>query len=223
MGCLYALRGTLKERGEQVKGQRVAVQGFGNVGSNAARLLHADGAKIVAVSDVKGGVRNPEGLDIPALLEWVKQKRSVAGFPGTDACTNDELLTTDCDVLVPAALGGVLTRRNAGDVRARIVLEGANHPTDPDADEVLEKKGVWVIPDIYANAGGVTVSYFEWVQNIQQFTWDEERVNTELEKIMKDAHERIMAIVKQRGVSMRTAAFILAIGRVAKATVMRGI
>jgi glutamate dehydrogenase (NAD(P)+) len=222
-GVLYVCREILRDVGLPIKGTRFAVQGFGNVGSHAARLISDDGGKIVAVSDVHGGVRNPQGLDVPALFEHVKRFGTVKGFSGGDACSSDEVLLADCEVLVPAALGGVLTGDNADHVRARIIVEGANAPVTPEADELFEKKGIVVVPDILANAGGVTVSYFEWVQNLQHVAWDEERVNAELERIMKEAYERVAQISRSRKLPLRTAAFVLAIGRVGKATVLRGI
>jgi glutamate dehydrogenase (NAD(P)+) len=206
-----------------MKGMRFAVQGFGNVGSHVARLFHDAGALLVAVSDVHGGVQNPKGLDVPALFEHVKRHGSVKDFGGGNACSNDEVLVTDCDVLVPAALGNVIDRKLAQEVRARIVLEGANAPCTPDADEVFEQRGVLVVPDILANAGGVTVSYFEWVQNLQHVTWDEERVNTELERVMAEGYEKVGQISRSRKLPLRTSAYVLAIGRVGKATVLRGI
>jgi glutamate dehydrogenase (NAD(P)+) len=222
-GVLYICREILRDVGLPVKGTRFAIQGFGNVGSHSARLLHEDGGQIVAVSDVHGGVKNPSGIDIPALFEHVKRTGTVKGFGGGQPCGNEEILGADCEVLIPAALGGVLNKVNAPEIRARIVVEGANGPTTPEADEIFEKRGVLVVPDILANAGGVTVSYFEWVQNLQHLTWDEDRVNAELEKIMKEAYERIAQISRTRKIPLRTAAFILAIGRVGKATVLRGI
>ena len=222
-GLLYVAREVLKDVGLQVKGTRFAVQGFGNVGSHAARLLAEDGGVVVAVTDVHGGVKNPRGLDVPQLLDWARKQGSVKGFPGGQSCSNEELLTCDCDVLLPAALGGSLTRPIAGEVRAKIVLEGANAPCTPEADEIFEKRGVLVVPDILANAGGVTVSYFEWVQNLQHVTWEEERVNTELEKVMREAWDKVAHISRTRKLPLRTSAFVLAIGRVGKATVMRGI
>jgi glutamate dehydrogenase (NAD(P)+) len=222
-GLLYVCREILRDVGSQVKATRFAVQGFGNVGSHAVRLIHDDGGIVVAVSDVHGGVINPRGLDIPALFEHAKRHGTVKGFNGGNACTNEELLACDCDVLVPAAMGDALTKKNANDVRAKIIVEGANSPCEPEADEVFEKKGILVVPDILANAGGVTVSYFEWVQNLQHVTWDEERVNTELEKVMKDSYERIASISRSRKLPLRTSAYVLAIGRVGKATVLRGI
>ncbi len=222
-GLLYVAREILRDVGSRVKGTRFAVQGFGNVGSHAVRLIHDDGGIVVAVSDVHGGVINSSGLDVPALFEHAKRHGTVKGFTGASACTNEELLGCDCDVLVPAALGAALTKKNANDVRAKIIIEGANSPCEPEADEVFEKKGVLVVPDILANAGGVTVSYFEWVQNLQHVTWDEERVNTDLEKVMKDSYERIASISRSRKLPLRTSAYVLAIGRVGKATVLRGI
>ena len=222
-GLLYVARDILRDVSQQVRGTRFAIQGFGNVGSHAARLLYEDGGVIVAVSDVQGGVYNPEGLDVPGLFEHVRRAGTVKGFGGGRGISNDELLVVDCDVLVPAALGNVLTRENAKDVRAKLILEGANSPCDPGADEIFEQRGVLVVPDILANAGGVTVSYFEWVQNLQHVTWDEERVNQELERVMREAYERVATISRSRKLPLRTSAYILAIGRVGKATVLRGL
>ncbi len=222
-GLLFVCREILKDVGLPMTGTRFAIQGFGNVGSHTARLVSADGGLVVAVADVHGGVLNPSGLDVAALFEHVKRTGTVKGFSGGLSCSNDEVLTCDCDVLVPAAVGGVLTRQIASAVRARIVLEGANGPSTPEADELFEQKGVLVVPDILANAGGVTVSYFEWVQNLQHVTWDEERVNTELERMMKDAYEKVGQISRSRNLPLRTSAYVLAIGRVGKATVLRGI
>ena len=223
-GVVWALEEMLTELGAgAVTGKRCAIQGFGNVGSWTARFLHERGAKVVAVSDVTGGVTSPEGLDIPALVTHARQRGSVAGFPGSDAVTNEALLTLDVDVLIPAALGGVLTKDNAKDVRARWVVEAANGPTTPEADEILQARGVVVLPDIYTNAGGVTVSYFEWVQNVQQFTWDEDKVNAELHRHMREAYATIARVAREHRVPFRTAAFIVAIGRVGRATVLRGV
>src|SRR5687767_7114200 len=223
-GVVFALEEFLKDAGTgEVRGKTFAVQGFGNVGSWASRFLHERGGRVVAVSDANGGVRNPDGLDIPKLIEHVKATRSVTGFTGTDAISNEELLLSDVDVLVPAALGGVITEDNANAVRARIVLEAANAPTTPRADEMLAERGVVVLPDIWVNAGGVTVSYFEWAQNIQQFSWEEERINNELARHMREAYATLARVVRERKVSFRTAAFIVAIGRVGRATVLRGV
>jgi glutamate dehydrogenase (NAD(P)+) len=222
-GLVIATREALAAKGRRIAGSTVAIQGFGNVGSWAARLFHQAEAKVVAVSDVKGGIHVPDGLDPVALVDHVTTTGSVVDFPGSTAIGNDELLALDCDVLVPAALGGVFTAENAEAVRARLIVEGANGPTEPEADLIFRRRGVEVIPDIYANAGGVTVSYFEWVQNIQQFSWDEERVNDELEKVMVRAWRDINEVAERSDLPLRTAAFVLAIGRVGKATVLRGI
>jgi glutamate dehydrogenase (NAD(P)+) len=222
-GLLYAAECALGDAGRKIGDHSYAIQGFGNVGAWTAKLFAAAGGRIVAVSDVTGAVRNRDGLDVAALAEHVRKTRGVLGFAGGEGFPADQLLAEPCDVLIPAALGGVLTRATAAEVRARIILEGANHPSDPDADEVLAKRGIAVIPDIYANAGGVTVSYFEWVQNIQQFSWDEERVNTELRRTMRAAWGDLTATAKQHACDLRTAAFALAIARVARATTLRGL
>ncbi|WP_164009693.1 Glu/Leu/Phe/Val family dehydrogenase [Pyxidicoccus trucidator] len=222
-GLLYVCREIMRDLGLPVKGTRFALQGFGNVGSHTAQLLWEDGGVVVAVADVLGGVRNPQGLDVPSLFEHVKRTGTVTGFTGGTPCSNEDVLAADCEVLIPAALGHVLTRDNANAVRAKLIIEGANGPTQPEADEIFEKRGIFVVPDVLASAGGVTVSYFEWVQNLQHLSWEEERVNAELEKTMKEAYERVAQVARSRKVSMRTAAYILAIGRVGKATVLRGI
>jgi glutamate dehydrogenase (NAD(P)+) len=223
-GVVLALEEYLKDAGKGgVRGKTFAIQGFGNVGSWAARFLHERGGVVVAVSDVKGGVRNPEGLDIPRLIAYQKQEKTVSGFPGSDPIGNEDLLLLPVDVLVPAALGGVITEANVKDIRAGLILEAANAPTTPKADETLAQRGVTVLPDIYVNAGGVTVSYFEWAQNIQQFTWEEDKVNAELHRHMRDAYATLARVVRERRVSFRTAAFVVAIGRVGRATVLRGV
>lgn len=222
-GCLFAIREVLREAGTELKDKRVVVQGFGNVGSWGARLLHAHGAKVLAVSDVNGGIFSGDGLDIPAVLEHVDSHGTVVGFPKAEAISNADLLVADCDVLMPAALGGVITEANASQVKAKYVIEAANGPVSAEADQVLADKGVTVIPDIYANAGGVTVSYFEWVQNLQNFKWDETRVNEELDKIMTSAHRKIRDIMRAHRIPMRQAAFVLAIREVKMATETRGI
>jgi glutamate dehydrogenase (NAD(P)+) len=222
-GLLYVTREVLRDLGFPLQGARVAVHGFGNVGSHAAGALAGAGARVVAVCDVSGGVREVGGLDLSALFEHVRRFGVVRGFPGGNPCTPVDVLTADCDILVPASLGGVLTKEVAADVRARVVLEAANGPTEADADALLEQRGVVVVPDILASAGGVTVSYFEWVQNLQHLAWDEERVEAELERAMRDAYERVAQVSRSRQVLLRTAATILALGRVGKATVLRGI
>lgn len=213
----------MAHQNRELKGLRVAVQGFGNVGSFAARFLSDKGARIVATSDVRGGILNGDGLDIPALVDHVRNSGSVVDFPGTDSITNDELLTLDCDILIPAALGGVVNHENAKDIRAPLIVEAANGPTTPRADELLREQGVVVLPDILANAGGVTVSYFEWVQNIQRFPWPAARVTNELKTIMRAAYRSVRDLATQRKISMRTAAFVIAIGRVGKAHTLRGV
>jgi glutamate dehydrogenase (NAD(P)+) len=221
-GCMFALREVLAAEGKAMKGQRIIVQGFGNVGSWGAKLMHEQGARITATSDINGGIFNGDGIDLPRLLQHVQSTGSVVGFEGTEPISNEDLLVADCDVLMPAALGHVLTQKNAGAVKAKYILEGANGPCTADADEILERRGVVRIPDIYANAGGVTVSYFEWVQNRQNFRWTEEKVNAELDHIMTTAHKKLRAIMDAHEISMRRAAFALAILEVKQATDLRG-
>jgi glutamate dehydrogenase (NAD(P)+) len=222
-GVVIVTEAVLKQLEKTIAGSSVVLQGFGNVGSFAARFLHEAGAKVIGVSDVSGGVWNPEGLDIPALIRWNADHKSVSGFPGTDAITNEELLRANVDLLIPAALGGVITEEVAGEVRAKVVVEAANNPTRAEADEILMKRNVVVVPDILANAGGVTVSYFEWVQNRQHFNWDLARVRKELDRVMVDSFERVWNIARDKHVSLRTAAYIIGIGRVGRATVLGGI
>jgi glutamate dehydrogenase/leucine dehydrogenase len=199
------------------------IQGYGNAGSIAHKLLEKDGLKIIAVSDSKGGIHNPKGLSYRDVVEHKQKTGSVVGFPRTKKVSNEKLLSLECDFLVPAALEGFITRDNAPKVRAKVVAELANGPTTPEADKILHKNGVFLIPDIFCNAGGVTVSYFEWVQDLQAFFWDEERVNAELRNIMRRTFHDVYAVSKKYKVHMRTAAYILAIGRVAEATKTRGI
>ena len=222
-GCTIAIRETLKDDGRELAGTTFAIQGFGNVGSWLAYLLHQAGAKVVAVSDVHGGIHNAAGLDVEALLEHSRETKRVGGFPGAKEISNDELLVCECDVLVPAALGHVLRVDNAPRIAASYVLEAANGPCTLEADQILRERGVTCIPDIYANAGGVTVSYFEWTQNIQQFSWDEERVNHELEQVMVGAHRRIREAMDRYKTSMRTAAFAVGVEAVKAATDLRGL
>jgi glutamate dehydrogenase (NAD(P)+) len=206
---------------------KVVVQGFGNVGGIAAELLDEMGCKVIAVSDASGGYIRRGGLDIKALRAYAAQhpRRLLEGYtaPGLEQITNAELLELPCDVLAPAALENQITDLNASRIRARVIVEGANGPTTPSADAILEDRGITVVPDILANAGGVTVSYFEWVQGLQSFFWDEIDVNAKLEKIMVDAFDQVYTLSKQRGVSMRLAAYLLAVRRVADATLIRGI
>ncbi len=221
-GLLYATECLFEDEGKSVAGQTYAIQGFGNVGSWAARLFHQAGGRVVAASDASGAVRNRDGLDVDALATHTARTGGVTGFSGGEAFPADQLLYEECDALIPAALGGVLTKDTAPNVRARYVLEGANHPSDPEADEIFARNGVVVLPDVYANAGGVTVSYLEWVQNIQQFRWDEERVNTELRRSMRAAYTSLAATRTAYKCDLRTAAFALAVARVAAATRLRG-
>ena len=222
-GCMIATREALARTGRSLKGARVAVQGFGNVGSVAADLMAKEGALIVGISDKTGGIHNPKGVDIPDLMEWLRQHRQVAGYGNGDPVTNEELLTLDCDVLVPAATENVITRKNASRIKAKIVCEGANGPTTSAADDILEKQGVFVIPDILANAGGVTVSYFEWVQDRGGYFWDEATVNQRLESIMTRSFAEVMAMADKHKVSNRIACYMLAVDRVAAVHRLRGI
>ncbi len=222
-GCLYTIREVLADAGKKLAGQRFAIQGFGNVGSWLARLLFAEGARVLAVSDVRGGIFAGDGLDIDQLTQHVARTGSVVEFPGGESISNEDLLALECDVLVPAALGHVLTEENARDVRAPYVLEAANGPTTAAADEILESRGVVCVPDILANAGGVTVSYLEWTQNRQVQKWSEERVNRTLEDHMVAAHRATVRAMQEYGCSMRTAAFAVAVSRVKHATDLRGL
>ena len=223
-GVMHATFSALEQDGVDPRGATVAVQGFGKVGGLAAQYLHDAGCNVVAVSDVQGGVHLGRGLDPAALIAHLREgAESIVGAPGTDAISNDELLGLDVDVLVPAALEGVLHEGNAAGVRARYVVEGANGPTTPDADAVLEDNGVVVVPDILANAGGVAVSYFEWVQDLQAYFWSEDEVNDRLKAIMEKAYAQVSALALERGVSLRTAAQMIGVGRVAEAHQTRGL
>jgi len=213
----------LKHLGMPIRGTTVAVQGFGNVGSVASELLQREGCKIAAISDRTGGYHNPNGIDIEAAIKHVRQVRSLEGFAGGEQISNDDLLTLDVDVLLPAALENVITSRNAGKVRAKIICEGANGPTTAGADSILEEKGIFVIPDILANAGGVTVSYFEWVQDRGGYFWTEATVNERLNDIMTRSFNDVLQLAKQHKVNMRTAAYMVSISRVATVHRLRGI
>jgi glutamate dehydrogenase (NAD(P)+) len=223
-GVLFAAFAALREKGVDPRDVSIAVQGFGKVGGLAAQFLHDAGCKVVAVSDVKGGAYNAMGLNPAAMLRSVRQGLdSIAGYPGTDAITNEELLELDVDVLVPAALEGVIHDGNADKVRARFIVEGANGPTTPDADAILEDRGVHVVPDILANSGGVAVSYFEWVQDLQAYWWSEDQVNDRLKAIMEGAYQEVSILASEEGVSLRTAAQMIGVGRVAEAHRTRGL
>ncbi len=222
-GVMYVIMKALQKLGMPVAGVRVAVQGFGNVGGNAARLLHQAGFRIIAVSDSAGGAFNAQGLDPNQALEYRKRTGTVVGAPNSERITNQELLALDCDILIPAALENAITKDNAPNVKARIVCEGANGPTTPEAERILNNKGVLIIPDILANAGGVTVSYFEWVQDLQFFFWSAPEIEAKLKEIMDRAFDTVAAMAEEHKVDLRTAAQMLGISRVAEATALRGI
>jgi len=221
-GCMIVTREALKQLKLPIEGTRVVVQGFGNVGSISAQLMQQQGMKILAVSDKDGGIYNKNGLDILDVMRHVKEQKVLRTYKGGDHISNTELLALDTDVLVPAALENVITDDNAGKIRARIICEGANGPTSADADAILQDAGILVIPDILANAGGVTVSYFEWVQDRGGFFWDEETVNSRLEKIMVSSYQECSAMAARKNLSMRIAAYMVAIDRVAAVHRLRG-
>lgn len=221
-GVLIVAVEAMKRLGRQLDGATVAVQGFGNVGSHSARLLHQAGARVLAVSDIGGAIRNPSGLDLPALLEHVAKTKSVVGFAGAEPLDPSELLTQDVDILVPAALENQITAENAAAIRAQVIVEGANGPTTPEADTILLANKVLVVPDILANAGGVTVSYFEWVQNRQGFYWREDVVNERLTDYMTRAFEATLATTDKYGTNPRIGAYILALDRVSQVMRHRG-
>jgi len=223
-GVMYVMEEYARDYGVPLKGGRVVIQGFGNVGSHLARLLDVEShAKVVAVSDVEGGIYNDKGLDIPGLLAHVAQKRPVSEWKGGKRITNEELWTVPCEWLVPAALGGVITKEsNAKTVDCKVVVEGANEPTTPTADSILEERGIPVLPDFLANAGGVTVSYYEWAQNLQQYRWTHEQVNKELKATITKAYTAVRDLAKEKAVAFRTAAYGIALQRVAEAERLRG-
>jgi len=222
-GAVFTLLKASKALDLSLKGARVAIQGYGNAGSIAADLLAREGAVIIAVSDSSGGIFNPKGLDPAKVSAWKKEHGTVVGFPGADEVSNQEILELECEILVPAALENQITQHNAHRIKARIVAEAANGPTTPEADEILADHGVFLIPDILCNAGGVTVSYFEWVQDMQSFFWTEERINESLKEIMDRAFEAVYEMSTTREVDMRTAAYMVAVARVAEATTLRGL
>ncbi len=222
-GVLFAVREACQYKNIELKGARCVVQGFGNVGSVTADLLYRDGARIIAVCDVHGGLYNPEGIDIFGLLEYVAKNRKVVGFEGAQPITHDEILKLECEVLVPAALENVITSKNADDIKAVIVAEGANGPTTTNADKILQSRGIMVIPDILCNSGGVTVSYFEWVQDRMGYFWTEEEVNKRLEIILVKAFNDVLKVSLEYNCNMRIAAFLLAIKRVLEVTMLRGV
>ena len=220
-GVMHVLAEALKDRNKNFSDITVAIQGFGNVGSHAARLIAEQGAKIIAVADHTGGVTNAKGLDIPALVKWTAEHGGVNKFSGGESFDGAQIITWDADVLIPAALEGAITEDNADKVKASIIVEAANAPTIPAADAILNDRGIFIIPDILANAGGVTVSYFEWTQNIQQYRWELDRINEELARMMRKAYREVCATAQQEQIDMRTAAFALAIRRVGRAALSR--
>ncbi|MBP1751787.1 MAG: Glu/Leu/Phe/Val dehydrogenase, terminal protein [Geobacteraceae bacterium] len=222
-GVVFTILEAAKRMNLRLDGATAAIQGFGNVGASAAKHLCREGARITAVSTSKGGIYCDRGIDIQALQSYYKKNATLAGFEGYDVITNDELLHLPCDILVPAAMENSIHKDNAGGVRARIIAEGANGPVTPIADEILKDKGVFVIPDILANAGGVTVSYFEWVQDLQNYFWNEEEINEKLKMLMVSAFKKVVNIAEENKVDNRTAAQMLGIGRVVEATRVRGL
>jgi glutamate dehydrogenase (NAD(P)+) len=222
-GAMYCIREAIRKKSMPLPELRVAIQGFGNVGSYLAKFLHQEGAKVIAVSDSSSGVYNPEGIDVELALAHKQETGALAGLRGTEAVSNDDLLLLECDVLAPCALEQVITSENADKVKAKIICEGANGPVTPTADEILEEKGVLVLPDILANAGGVVVSYFEWVQGLQEYFWKEAEVNARLNDISTRAFNETWALQENRGTSMRMAAYGLSVQRVAEATTTRGL
>lgn len=222
-GVMFTALESLQHLGMEVKGATVAVQGFGNVGSVAAQLMQREGCRVVAISDRTGGYHNPGGIDVEDAIAYVRKHRSLEGYGKGDGISNERLLELDVDVLIPAALENVITTKNAKNIRAKIICEGANGPTTAKADAILDEKGVFVVPDILANAGGVTVSYFEWVQNRMGYYWDEPTVNERLRSIMVNSFADVLKLSQQHKVNMRTASYMVAISRVATVHRLRGI
>ncbi len=222
-GVMIVARETARHLGMPLQGARVAIQGFGNVGSIAAIALHSQGCRIIAVSDSRGGVYNEKGIEPQDLLRHKEQTGSVSGYRGCDPISNADLLELPCEILVPSAMEGQITKENAPRIKARIIVEGANGPTTPEADEILRDRRIFVVPDILANAGGVTVSYFEWVQDLQSFFWSEEEINERLERIMMRSFREVLTVSQEKKVDMRTGALVRAVGRVAEALLTRGI
>ena len=222
-GTAIIARETANLLNMDLEGASVVIQGFGNVGSFAGRFLNEMGSKIIAVSDVNGGLYDPDGLDITSLIAYNNKNGTIKGFSQGDLVSNEDILNIECDFLIPAALGGVIHKMNVEKLNCRVIIEAANGPVTPPADDILFKKGVYVVPDILTNAGGVTVSYFEWVQNLQQFQWTEEEVNDKLENKMVAAFNEVSSMMKSKKTSMRMAAFAVAIDRVAKSFELRGV
>lgn len=222
-GVYYMVEESVKVVGKELKGLRVAIQGFGNVGSAAARLLCGRGSKVVAVSNSKGGIYNKNGIDIVGLIQHVNENKSISDFPEVEIITNEDLLTLDCDVLIPASIEGQITRYNADNIKAGIIVEGANGPTTPEASSILYDRNVFVVPDILANAGGVVISYFEWVQDLQYYFWKESEIQQRLKEIMVGIFNKVLAMSREKKIDMRTAAWMLGISRIAEAQEIRGL
>jgi glutamate dehydrogenase (NAD(P)+) len=222
-GVYIVAREAAKQLGFDIEGATVAIQGFGNVGGMAAKIFHEKGAKVVAVCDAMGGLYNPNGLDVPSLLECANKDGTLTTHRGGEPISSEELLELDVDILVPAALENQITASNAKRVQAKIVVEGANGPTTPAADRILYDKGIFMVPDVLANAGGVIVSYFEWVQDLQNFFWAENEVNNRMEQIMLRAYNDVVDVARRDKIDMRTAAYVIGVKRVADATTLRGI
>ncbi|HWG59982.1 MAG TPA: Glu/Leu/Phe/Val dehydrogenase [Candidatus Acidoferrales bacterium] len=222
-GCVIVVEEACKVKKMSLRGASVAIQGFGSVGSIAARLFVEKKARLVAISDSRGGVFNSRGIDPLKAMRYKERSGTVVGMPGTSRISNDDLLALKCDILVPAALEGVITLNNADQIKAKVIAEAANGPTTPHADEALARRGITVLPDILANAGGVTASYFEWVQDLQSFFWSEAEVNSKLEVVMRRAFEQVHEMARRHRTHLRTGAYCLAVGRVAEATLVRGL
>ena len=223
-GVMLVMREASRDYGLPWKGATAAIQGFGNVGSHLALALHEQGVRVIAITDVEGGVYAEKGIDVPALLAYARANRTVAGYPNAAPIMNEQLWRVPCDYLIPAALGGVITKEgNAGELQCRMLVEAANGPTSPIADKILEERGIPVLPDFLANAGGVVVSYFEWTQNLQQMRWELDDVNAALERKLVSAWQAVSTLARERSVSMRTAAYAIALRRVADAEEMRGL
>ena len=222
-GVMYVARQGMKDNDINIREATVIIQGMGNVGGNAARSLSDEGCRIIGISDSKGALYNPDGLNVTRVEMHKEERDTLKGYQGADYITNEELLERPCDILIPAALEGVITEKNAGNIKARMLVEAANIPTSPEADAILHDKGTAIIPDLLANAGGVAVSYFEWAQDLQSAFWEEERVNKKLQKIMLDAYEHVKLVAEQNKVSQRIASYAIAIERVSKAIRLRGL
>ena len=222
-GVMYVARQGMKDNDINIREATVIIQGMGNVGGNAARFLSDEGCRIIGISDSKGALYNPDGLNVTRVEMYKEEHDSLKGYQGADYITNEELLERPCDILIPAALENVITEKNAGSIKARMLVEAANIPTSPEADAILHDKGVVIVPDLLANAGGVAVSYFEWAQDLQSAFWEEERVNKKLQKIMLDAYEHVKLVAEQNKVSQRIASYAIAIERVSKAIRLRGL